>query len=96
MLAALRAYTKTDEGKAKWKELEPLLSKPTASPTCDRCEMPLNEEGYCTDDTCPFSDHKQTCMVGWSGCPGKDPYPNDDGVGPCSTCTCGGRVRTED
>ena len=56
---------------------------------CQRCGTDLNPSGFCLDMTCPFSDHQQTCLVGWAGHPDQDPYPKDDGVGPCSVCSCG-------
>jgi len=51
-------------------------------PDCVRCGSPL-EKGFCSDATCPFSDHKQTCLFGWSGHPEKDPHPNEDQVTDC-------------
>lgn len=39
---------------------------------CQRCSSPLNDDGYCTDETCPFSDHPQTDDAGWYGHPDKD------------------------
>ena len=59
-----------------------------ASKTCARCSYPLDAHGFCTDVTCPFSDHQQTCEVGWAGHPDRDPHPDDDLAGNCS---CGGR-----
>lgn len=55
---------------------------------CSRCGSDLDHDGLCSDETCPFSDHEQTCMVGWAGHPTRDPFPND-GIGPCTVCTCG-------
>jgi len=26
---------------------------------CKRCGTPLQEDGYCSDETCPYSDHLQ-------------------------------------
>lgn len=37
--------------------------------TCERCGTALNKNGYCADETCPFSDHKQDCPAGWTGHP---------------------------
>lgn len=34
--------------------------------TCERCGSELID-GLCEDETCPFSDHAQTCPVGWHG-----------------------------
>jgi len=36
---------------------------------CTRCDTPLNAKGYCKDETCPFSDHLQSCPAGWTGHP---------------------------
>jgi hypothetical protein len=46
-------------------------------PDCVRCGSPL-EEGFCSDATCPFSDHRQDCQLGWAGHPEKDPHPHED------------------
>jgi len=35
---------------------------------CARCGSPL-KDGFCTDRTCPFDRHPQTCSAGWSGHP---------------------------
>jgi hypothetical protein len=35
--------------------------------TCTRCSSPLDEGAFCADETCPFSDHDQSCHVGWVG-----------------------------
>lgn len=35
---------------------------------CQRCGSCLND-GRCVDETCPFSDHDQTCPMGWCGHP---------------------------
>lgn len=59
---------------------------------CARCGSKV-KAGRCTNITCIFSDHQQDCMVGWSGHPDKDPFPNEDGIGPCSVCTCPGRAQ---
>jgi hypothetical protein len=69
----------------EWRDLFPTECK------CQRCGMSL-ESGYCSDDTCPFSDHKQSCPRGWSGHPDKDPHPKDDDAP--LPCTCGKRKRT--
>jgi hypothetical protein len=34
--------------------------------SCQRCES-LIKNGYCQDETCPFSDHEQHCPIGWMG-----------------------------
>lgn len=60
----------------------------TRDKPCERCGTILDVDGLCQDETCPFSDHEQACMVGWSGHPTRDPNPKDDGVGPCTVCTC--------
>ncbi len=49
---------------------------------CKRCNNLLDENGLCTDQTCPFSDHAQDCVMGWSGHPD---YPQD-----IAKCTCTG------
>lgn len=36
---------------------------------CQRCSSRLDDRGHCVDETCPFSDHAQTCPVGWTGHP---------------------------
>lgn len=36
---------------------------------CQRCDSPINEEGLCTDQTCPFSSHVRRCPKGWIGHP---------------------------
>lgn len=60
-----------------------------AKKKCVRCGSAIEPAGYCVDETCPFSDHKQDCKAGWNGHPKKDPNPTDD----CRPipCTCGGR-----
>lgn len=40
--------------------------------TCQRCDGDLGAEGFCTDHTCPFSDHKQDDQRGWAGHPERD------------------------
>jgi len=45
---------------------------------CDRCGSDLDAAGKCTDATCPFSDHLQSCPAGWSGHPER----------PAGPCTC--------
>src|SRR5206468_1797863 len=45
---------------------------------CERCGSPRNEQHYCTDITCPFSDHQPECPVGWARHPERDPRPHDD------------------
>lgn len=37
--------------------------------TCQRCGSPLNQWGYCTEATCPFDCHVQSCQLGWVGHP---------------------------
>lgn len=32
----------------------------TVVPTCNRCEGRLDADGFCPDETCPYSDHLQT------------------------------------
>ena len=32
---------------------------------CERCGSAIDAEGFCEDATCPFSDHIQTCKIGW-------------------------------
>jgi hypothetical protein len=36
---------------------------------CDRCGSNLDTAGKCTDATCAFSDHIQSCPAGWAGHP---------------------------
>jgi len=45
---------------------------------CQRCDSPLDSAGYCTDETCPFSDYKQDDKRGWSGHPDRDPDYRED------------------
>ena len=44
---------------------------------CKRCSSPLIDD-RCTDATCPFHYHSQSCMAGFNGHPEIDPYPDDD------------------
>ena len=53
--------------------------------SCKRCGSRLHR-GRCSDVTCPFNDHDQSCNAGWSGHQSKDPHPNDDDRP--ITCTC--------
>lgn len=34
---------------------------------CCRCGSKLNQNEFCADETCPFSDHKQYCKRGFYG-----------------------------
>jgi hypothetical protein len=69
------------------------MSKKT---TCQRCGSDLSAGGYCTDETCPFREHKQDCEAGWSGHPERDPHPlDDDRPVPC-TCGSLGEFGTEE
>ena len=52
------------------------------SKLCRRCDSPLDTNGYCLDDTCPFSNHKQGCSMGWIGHPAHL-------VDETEECTCG-------
>lgn len=45
-----------------------LFEPRTPDPGCDRCGSPL-KRGFCTDMTCAFSRHVQTCASGWYGLP---------------------------
>jgi len=56
---------------------------------CPRCGTDCDGDGYCTDETCPFSDHTQHCRAGWAGHPDRDDS-GDEGL----PCTCGGRKKT--
>lgn len=40
---------------------------------CVRCASPIGKDGYCGDETCPFSDVLQSSPKGWEGHP--DPLP---------------------
>ncbi len=55
--------------------------------TCTRCGSPATD-GLCRDETCPFSEHLQSCPAGWVNHP--------DGPG-CkdNACHCGGRIKAE-
>ena len=49
---------------------------------CQRCGSNIVDE-FCTDETCPFSDHKQHCANGWGG------YPTGPTTAPIKTrCQC--------
>jgi len=52
---------------------------------CQRCGSEVID-GKCVDETCPFSDHDQSCKAGWSGHPEMDPHPRDDDRP--MPCTC--------
>jgi hypothetical protein len=59
----------------EWKEFQEQLACGVNSGVggiCQRCGAKLNDDGYCTDETCPFSDHPQTDDAGWYGHPQKD------------------------
>lgn len=53
--------------------------------TCERCGTDVRNN-RCSDTTCPFSDHQQTCERGWSGHPDRDPSPLADHI--ALPCTC--------
>jgi hypothetical protein len=48
---------------------------------CARCGSAVNENGFCRDTTCPFSDHQQNCTNGWFGHP-------DERLHPPYECVC--------
>lgn len=50
--------------------------------SCKRCESHL-ENGFCTDETCPFENHWQSCQLGWTGHP---KHPTVEGLP--TECTC--------
>ena len=50
---------------------------------CGRCGGSINPGGYCQDETCPFSSHKQDCGQGWIGHPDHSQKAED------VCCTCG-------
>ena len=50
---------------------------------CDRCGSNLDTAGKCTDATCAFSDHIQSCPAGWAG------HPEH----PSGRCTCNATAR---
>ena len=52
---------------------------------CKRCNCLLNIEGFCQDETCPFSQHYQDCLTGWTGHP-EHPECTDK-----TKCTCGNK-----
>lgn len=54
---------------------------------CDRCGTAL-VNGYCGDETCPFSDHEQSCDVGWIGHPDYSKLDED------TQCGCNRRQRS--
>lgn len=51
--------------------------------SCNRCDSDLTTDGRCVDVACPFSDHDQTCPVGWAGHPEYD--TDDDPRCACAT-----------
>ncbi len=57
---------------------------------CTRCGSELAKTGRCSDATCPFSNHRQSCQAGWNGHPVKDPHPTDD-LRPLA-CACAGQA----
>ena len=54
-------------------------SEEARPPFCLRCGSSL-EKGLCTDETCGFSEHQQSCPVGMVSHP--------DGPGEDTKCTC--------
>jgi hypothetical protein len=48
---------------------------------CCRCQSPLDFRGFCLDDFCGFSKHKQECPMGWVGHP--------DYINKKLECSCG-------
>lgn len=52
--------------------------------TCKRCGGDLGENGLCTDPTCPFDSHAQSCEKGWTGHIEKDPSLLNNEL----TCSC--------
>lgn len=71
-----------DVSREDWLKIEgdevTVYCKSDSPPKCQRCDTPLTN-GYCDDETCPFSDHQQTCPVGWHGHP---QYHSEE------SCTC--------
>jgi len=56
---------------------------------CARCSSPVDANGFCTDPTCAFNDHLQTCPVGMTN--QLDPSkPSEDAV-----CNCGGKITAD-
>jgi hypothetical protein len=53
-----------------------LTNTPASDNECQRCNNKLND-GLCCDETCPFSEHQQTCPAGWEGHP-------KHATGPCN------------
>jgi len=45
----------------------------------------LNKSGFCGDETCPFSEHLQSCPAGWVGHPEKG---GQDDVSEFKSCIC--------
>jgi len=50
---------------------------------CQRCGSELDDNGRCTDETCPFDSHEQFCPCGWVG---HSSRPDVDEFG--IQCTC--------
>jgi hypothetical protein len=64
-----------------------LPSSEAGCSACRRCGGTL-EGGVCSDETCPFSDHLQTCERGWIGHP--EHTANED-----TPCTCKPNAESE-
>lgn len=64
----------------------PMAGRPkSCKRACKRCGSDV-ESDRCIDATCPFHYHSQSCMAGFNGHPGVDPYPDDDDKP--IPCTC--------
>lgn len=63
---------------------------------CRRCDSALDLDNFCTDPTCPFSEHHQACGAGWLGHPEWFTHVVTAGLHtPCQAdleCTCGGKA----
>lgn len=71
-----------DDGVASFKDYDIYLTWPSVmneGSDCKRCGSDINN-GFCSNVTCPFSDHKQECPAGWNG------HPEKNG----GECTCKG------
>ena len=75
------AYELATIGTPHCPDCEEVEMEPCPNDTvCQRCGCNLSAGGYCTDETCPFCQHKQTCAMGWKNHPNRNPKLK---------CTCG-------
>lgn len=56
--------------------------------SCKRCGCDVND-GYCSDISCPFSEHTQECPAGWQGHPEVQVPSEFLPTHKSGDCTCG-------